>query len=225
MRGDPCLLFHVVEPLGVHVAGIRQARHEHVYLEELSGVGIDHLHGVAHPVDLNLLRRLAVDVHGHPVGCRPATIAVAEGRVHVRLLTGGDGGIAILVPEEGHRHAATSHLPFHMLMIDRMLVGVLLGLGREGDSLQRGVIHLLRQRPTDPRGPGPVRHALDRARRASDRESDVSSAHAQRLKPKNLTIFVTIPVPFSRWSRRLLRRYNRRERKAPAINGCQGVSI
>ena len=115
----------------------------------------------------------SIDVHGEPVGRRPLPMVLAERRVHVRLLAGGDGGIAILVPEEGHRHAATSHLPFHMLMVDGMLVGVLLGLGREEDSLQRGVIHLLRQRPADPRGPGPVRHALDRVRRASDRESDV----------------------------------------------------
>jgi hypothetical protein len=114
VRAHPGLLVCLVEFLGVEVVGIREARREHVDLEDLAGV--------ADPVDLYRRGRLVLDAHADVVALRPFAVLLAEGGVHVRLLAAGDGRVAVLVPQKRHRHPAPVQLRCDALVVDRRLV-------------------------------------------------------------------------------------------------------
>jgi hypothetical protein len=62
-----------------------------------------------------------LDAHAHVVALRPIAVLPAERRVHVRLLAAGDGAVAVLVPQQRHRHAAPGQFRFRRSPVIRMV--------------------------------------------------------------------------------------------------------
>lgn len=118
MAVDPGLLAHV--GVGPCEYGRRegQARHEHVGLAYLAGVGIAPSGARPGPVDLHLLGWPPIDVHGDGVASGPLAMALAEGGVHEGLRARVRRPDAVLAPQQRHRDAGAAHLPLDPLVVD-----------------------------------------------------------------------------------------------------------
>lgn len=184
----PGLLPHVVGALRVELPREGQACREDADLERLPCVHIDDLHGVADVVHLHLLGGFVGDAHGGLVRHRPLAVPLAERRVHVGGSALADRRLAVLGPQEHHRHARTGHLGVNMIVVDLRLVGIGLGFGRI-DHLPDGAIpHLLRQGPFDPSRLRSAGDGPDGGRGTSARESDVADADPHGAEPEDISV-------------------------------------
>lgn len=198
---DPGFLLHVVESLGVELARVGQAGREHVHLQQLARVQVQDAHGVPDVIDLHLLCRLALDMHGDLVRHSPFPVPLAERRVHVGLLARRQSGVAVLRPQHHERNARAPHLPVDPLVVDLGLRCVGLGLPRVDDRAYRRVVHLLRQRPLQPARLRPVGDGDDRRRGTPARERDVPDAYPHGPLPEDLPVLDHFLLLFSRWPR------------------------
>ncbi len=105
----------------VRILTVGHDTHKNLSVHDFAGIWVDDVRWIACPVDLDLLRRLAVDMHGGAALLLILLDVVAELRVHKWLFFGETAFFKILCPKELLIHSIPKKLFADMLKIGHPL--------------------------------------------------------------------------------------------------------